>query len=84
MTAIHSVPVRHPAPAGEVRLEYPGKCWVWACSDAAWSFAFEGAAFDASSDGRILDCGWYVIRTRGPNPPWPHFLSQRDPQDETP
>jgi len=83
-----SAPIRHPAPTGELRLEYPGQCWVWACSDREWPRAFQALYW--SVDGEDVTFangyphGWFAFRTRGPNPPWPHFLSQRDPGDETP
>ena len=79
-------PIRHPAPAGEIRLEYPGKCWVWASSDEAWSLAFEAAYWDAKDEdttfANFYPFPWYAVRTRGPRPPWPTFIDQRDPGDE--
>ena len=79
-------PMRHPAPARELRLEWPGKCWVWACYchyypqafyDLYWSAEIEDVTF---ANG--YPSGWSAVRTRGPRPPWPTFIDQRDPGDE--
>ena len=84
-------PIRHHAPAGEIRLEHPGQCWVWACSDdvmAGWPPAFHALYW--SSDGENVTyangypSGWYAVRTRGIKPPWPTFIDQQDPGDDTP
>ena len=71
-------PIRHPAPPFELRLEWPGQCWVWACSDRAWPRAFQALYWSATG----YPDGWFAIRTRGPRPPWPTFIDQRDPGDE--
>ena len=79
-------PIRHPAPPFELRLEWPGQCWVWACSDRAWPRAFQALYW--SADGEDVTFangypdGWFAFRTRGPRPPWPTFIDQRDPGDE--
>ena len=80
-------PIRHPAPAGELRLEWPGKCWVWAWSaKRGWSAEF--LALYRKAWGWDINYvyggpgGWWAIRTRGPRPPWPTFINQRDPGDE--
>ena len=84
MTA--AAPIRHPAPAFELRLEWPGQCWVWACSDRAWPRAFQALYW--SADGEDVTFangypdGWFAFRTRGPRPPWSAFIDQRDTGDE--
>jgi hypothetical protein len=82
-----TAPIRHPAPAGELRLEWPGKCWVWACSDRAWPRAFQALYWAADGEDVTFANGypdaWYAVRTRGPLPPWPEYINQRDPGDET-
>ena len=79
-------PIRHPAPPFELRLEWPGQCWVWAVS-RDWPRDFGGlfrSAYnkDVASISISRRAGWYIVRTRGPRPPWPAFIDQRDPGDE--
>ena len=79
-------PIRHPAPADELRLEWPGQCWVWALIGGWHADAHSDAGKSVHPNdyvaikvrGRWID----VLRTRGPRPPWPTFIDQRDPGDE--
>ena len=73
-------PIRHPAPACELRLQWPGKCWVWA----------QHKAHETDQHCTILEgelrhmSGWWVLRTRGPRPPWPEYIDQREtPEPES-
>ena len=84
-------PIRHPAPAGELRLEWPGKCWVWFWSGygmppsafrVAWSLAHSRNCYTNLSLPEFVRR--LFIRARGPRPPWPEHIADSGKMVELP